>query len=92
MSALLTNVISIRSEDYTVSEIDGKTMKQVRKLLAGDEMGKQDIEPLVALTCCVSPKIKNMEELLTMPSFVIMRISTEAFRLSGIGGADEKNA
>lgn len=91
MSALLTNVISIRSEDYEVSEIDGKTMKVMRKLLTGDNEAKEEVEPRIALACCVKPKFKTMDELLALPSFVISQIANEAYRLSGLGSAEPKN-
>lgn len=88
MSDLLTNVITIRGVNYTVSEINGKTMRHTRALIKDSP---PEVEAFVAFNCCVEPKWKSLEEALAAPHIILKAISEEAFRLSRDDEGEAKN-
>lgn len=88
--SLITNSITVRGKTYTVSEMDGKTMAEVRKRLASDSE-KGGLESFMAFKCCVEPKFANIEAAAAESHFVSKAISDEAFRLTAFDG-EEKNA
>jgi len=85
MSGLLTNVITIRGVDYTVSEINGKVMRTTRELIKDRNV---EVEGFVAWHCCVNPKWQKLEDALAAPHAILKAISEEAFRLSQAEAGD----
>jgi len=90
MSELLTNVITIRGVDYTVSEIDGKTMRTVRNYI---KESPEKVETFLAWKCTVKPAFKSEEDALGSSHAISKAISEEAFRLSRLedGAGEAKN-
>jgi hypothetical protein len=88
--SLITNTIKVRGKDYLVSEMDGKTMAEVRKRLASDSE-KIGLEAFMAFKCCLDPKFASSEAAAAESHFVSKAISDEAFRLTASDG-EEKNA
>lgn len=88
MSELLTNTVEIRGESYVVREIDGKTMREIRKRLKDSP---ETVEAFLAWKCTVSPPFKSEAEAADTSHLVLKLISEEAFRLSTAEG-EAKNA
>lgn len=90
MSNLLTNVVTIRGVDYTVSEIDGKTMRGTRQRIKDSP---EQVEAFVAWRCTLAPPFKSEDDALGAPHAILKAISEEAFRLSKIeeGAGEAKN-
>ena len=89
MSDLLTNTIEIRGLPYEVREIDGKTMREVRKRLKD---APESVEAFLAWKCAVTPPFATEAEAANAPHLVLKLISEEAFRLSTAEGEGPKNA
>jgi hypothetical protein len=78
-TTLLTNVISIRGEDYEVREIDGKTMREVLKRVKD---APETVQGYIAWKCSVRPAFENEGAAANAPHLVLRLISEEAQRLS----------
>ena len=87
MSDLLSNTIEIRGVPYEVREIDGKTMREVRKRI---KETPETVEAYIAWKCGLSPAFASEQAATEAPHLVLKLISEEAFRLST--EADAKNA
>lgn len=79
MSTLLTNTITVRDVTYTVQEISGFHMREVRKRL---KERPESIEAYLAWVCTVSPKFASENAAIDEPHFILKAVSEEAFRLS----------
>ena len=79
MSDLLTSVVAIRGVNYEVSEIDGKTMREVRKRLKDTP---ETVEAFLSFKCSVKPAFASENEAAAASHLVLKMISEEAFRLS----------
>lgn len=79
MSELLTNTIEIRGLPYEVREIDGKTMREVRKRIKD---APETVEAYITWKCAVSPPFATEAEAANAPHLVLRLISEEAFRMS----------
>lgn len=88
MSNLLTNVITVRGVNYTVSEIDGKTMRGARQRIKDAPV---ELEGFVAFHCAKEPKFVSEAEALAAPHAILKAISEEAFRLSNAESEGAKN-
>jgi hypothetical protein len=88
VSQLLTSTLVIRDATYKVSEMSGKTMAGVRKLLDSPDKGK--LESYVVAACCLEPKFTWIEAE-QLPQHVLGKLSSEAFRLTTGDEADAKN-
>jgi hypothetical protein len=91
---LLTNKIEIRGTTYEVSEIDGKTMREIRKRLKETDASRpqaESVETYLAWRCTVSPPFASEADAANAPHLVVKLISEEAFRLSTPEG-EPKNA
>lgn len=88
MSKLLTNIITVRDEDYEVSEIDAATMKHCRKVMTDPSPDKSELDSFVAQKCLVTPKM-SLQKVLEMPSLIVSAIAQEAWRLSSPPKATE---
>lgn len=88
MSELLTSKIEIRGATYEVREIDGKTMREVRKRVKDQP---ETVEAYLAFKCTVSPPFESEAVAANAAHLALKLISEEAFRLSS-AEADAKNA
>lgn len=88
MSELLTSTIEIRNSPYTVREMTGKEMQQVRKFVLS-ETEKFRVQTYVAFICSVSPKYATEAEAAADSQAVVAALSAEAFRLTQ-GDAEKK--
>jgi hypothetical protein len=79
MSELVSNVILVRGLSYTVREINGRTMREVRKRLRDSP---ETVEAFLAWACTVEPKFASESAATDEPHLLLKAISEEAFRLS----------
>jgi hypothetical protein len=79
MSTLLTNTITVRGVAYEVREINGRTMREVRKRIKDQP---ETVEAFLAWACTVEPKFASESVAADEPHLVLKSISEEAFRLS----------
>jgi len=87
MSQLRQNTITVRGEQYTVSEMNGRVMQDVRKLLANDP----HLAPArIVLMCTVDPKQTQLS-VEQLPQAVIDAIVLEVTRLGKDDEGDGKN-
>ncbi len=86
MSTLRTNSITIRGRSFTVSELDAKAMRDVRKVMA-KEPHRLDI--YVASLGSVEPKYTE-QELGDEPNIFCKRLSAEIMRLTNEDPDDPK--
>lgn len=84
----ITNTITIRGKPYLVSEMDGQTMKLVREMLATD---KHRSEAFITVKCCLEPKFSSEADVLKLPQIIADKVSSEAFRLTGLVEEETKN-
>lgn len=84
---LVTGTIRVRKQSFTVSEIDGATMKAISKMLGHEN---ERVPIFVVLKCCVTPKFKDEAEVEALPHSIIDKVSDEAWRLTKLGEDDEK--
>jgi hypothetical protein len=88
MSNLLTSVIAIRGANHEVSEIDGKTMREIRRRL---KETPELVEAYIVWRCAVDPKYATEDAAAAEPQAVLKAISEEAFRLSALETDGGKN-
>ena len=86
--SLVSNTIEIRGASYVVSEIDGKTMREIRKRLKDSP---ETVEAFLAWKCTVTPSFKNEAEAADTSHLVLRLISEEAFRLSTAEGGPKND-
>jgi len=79
MSTLLTNTITVRGATYTVREINGRHMREIRKRLKDQP---ETIEAYLAWACTEEPKFASESAAADEPHAILKAISEEAFRLS----------
>lgn len=92
MNMLLQNTITVRDVSYTVREISGRHMREVRKRLKD---APETVEGYLAWACTVSPPFASEGATVDEPHFILKAITEEAFRLSSPAPAEEgatKNA
>jgi hypothetical protein len=90
MSELLTNTVTVRGATYTVREISGRHMREIRKRLKD---APETVEAYMAWACTVDPKFASEQACADEPHAILKAISEEAFRLSSTKDGDEgKNA
>jgi hypothetical protein len=89
MSELLTNAIKVRGVLYTVREINGRTMREVRKRLKDQP---ETVEAFLAWACTEDPKFASESAAADEPHAILKALSEEAFRLSTAAEGDAKNA
>jgi len=90
MSELLTNAITVRGVTYTVKEISGRHMREIRKRLKD---APETVEAYMAWAFAVEPKFASEQAAADEPHAILKAISEEAFRLSAAKDGDEpKNA
>ena len=89
MSELVTSEVVIRDTTYTVQEMTGKVMNEVRKAI---DVDKSRVETLVVFRCLVVPKLASESEAAALPQFVVNKLSAEIFRLTNGEGDEAKNA
>src|ERR1700691_5571227 len=86
MSDLLTNTITVRGVAYTVREINGRTMREVRKRLKDQP---ETIEAFIAWACTEEPKFASESAAVDVAHAILKAISEEAWRLSAPEVPDE---
>lgn len=86
----LTNTVTVRGKAYLVKEQSGKTMAEVRKLIAQGEGGR--VEILMLQRCCLTPVFATEAEVELLPYYVIDQVSNEINRLTKLAGADAVEA
>lgn len=79
MSTLLTNTITVRGVAYEVREINGRTMREVRKRIKD---APETVEAFLAWACTVEPKFASEQAAADESHLVLKALSEEAFRLS----------
>lgn len=89
MSTLQTNTIFVRGQSYVVSEINGRTMREVRKRLKDQP---ETVEAFLAWACTMEPKFASESVAVDAAHAVLKAISEEAFRLSAPEFPDELSA
>lgn len=90
MSKLLSNTITVRGVSYTVKEISGRHMREVRKRLKD---APETVEAYLTWACTAEPPFASESVAVDEPHFVLKCISEEAFRLSTAAEEGEaKNA
>jgi hypothetical protein len=87
MATLITRPIIVRGETYEVSELDGKTMAQVRTQV---KSGSEETDLFIAFKALVNPKPKSKEDLAAWPNLVVKSIAAEAMRLTAAEDPDAK--
>lgn len=80
MSDLLESKVTIRGVEYTVREINGRHMREVRKRLKD---APESVEAYLAWACTIEPKFASESAAVDAPHLVLKTLSEEAFRLSG---------
>lgn len=78
---LLENTIPIRDVAYTVREISGRHMREVRKRLRDEP---ETVEAYLAWACTTEPKFASESAAADESHLVLKILSEEAFRLSNM--------
>jgi hypothetical protein len=86
MASLVSRPITVRGDTYMVSELDGKTMAAVRKML---KSGSEETDLFITLNALVDPKPKNMAAVEAMPNIVVNAIAKKALALTQADDPDE---
>jgi hypothetical protein len=79
MSGLIEGSVTIRDVTYTVREISGRHMREVRKRLKDSP---ETVEAYLAWACTIEPKFASESAAADESHLVLKTISEEAFRLS----------
>jgi len=79
MSGLIESTVSVRGTVYTVREISGRHMREVRKRLKDSP---ETVEAYLAWACTVDPKFASEQAAADESHLVLKLLSEEAFRLS----------
>jgi hypothetical protein len=77
--SLVTNTITFRNVSYEVREINGRTMREVRKRLKDQP---ETVEAFLAWACTVEPKFASEQAAADESHLLLKVLSEEAFRLS----------
>lgn len=84
---LMRNTITVRGKQYTVTELDGQTMRDIQKIL---ETEKGRLGVYTMWKCCIDPVFKTEEDVMKLPYYVIDKVSDEAWRLQKISEPEQK--
>ena len=87
MTDFAQSTIKIRGETFTVRELDGKTMRESKRLIETD---RHRLDFFIASKGLVEPKLTE-QELMERPNIFADKLSTEILRLTKTDD-DSKNA
>lgn len=79
MASLVSRPIIVRGDTYLVSELDGKTMAAVRKML---KSGSEETDLFITLNALLDPKPKNMAAVEALPNLVVNAVAKKALQLT----------